>query len=388
MALETRVAGPAATAVETKPTVPFEPPLRLHETDKAEAEGEVQPARCHQAVQSVVFPIPTATEKATTSYFVGTVCEPASTKTPRKTTSSSVLMVPTTMSTMVLTAASAGLTAIPAISTPTDNTSMPAALQDEPLMTTRAIVLVVLLAVLALVTLGCVVFTILRCRRARKQAEHDKTSSFWRKIFAPAQATNRDITLDTLPPPVTAPSSSAFPRSYTLSSTNPYTSTDPATGFPPTNQPSQQPPPPKSKLSTFKSTLKDKAHLTSSKVNPFPLSRATELQRIMHAQARAQDNNNNDPGHGAGGDIGFSKKVDADEMVEICLDEDLALEELTKEDDRRIDEMATWAEKKKSFSPYPLPFRPPTPPPKGGKNGVPYSVNAVAKEKSRWSGGI
>ena len=143
-------------------------------------------------------------------------------------------------------------------------------------------------------------------------------------------------------------------------------------------------------MRTFKSTLKDKAHLTSSKGNPSPYSRAAELQKALQAQAQARQRaaKDNDHGSGAGGDIGLSKGIDSDEMVEVCLDEDVALEQLEKEDNRRIDELAEWADKKKSFSPYPLPFRPPTPPPKCGENGVPYSINAVSTEKSRWSGGV
>jgi hypothetical protein len=84
----------------------------------------------------------------------------------------------------------------------------------------------------------------------------------------------------------------------------------------------------------------------------------------------------------------FGLRLGSDSMVEICLDEDVALEEQEKADNRRIDELVGWTAKNKSYSPYPLPFHPPIPPAKDGEDGKQWSINEMSEEKSRWSGGI
>ena len=66
-------------------------------------------------------------------------------------------------------------------------------------------------------------------------------------------------------------------------------------------------------------------------------------------------------------DLGFGKAEGRSAFVEICLDQDLALEEQKKADRKRMEEVASWDAARRAMSPFPKPYPiPPVPPSTGG----------------------
>lgn len=208
-------------------------------------------------------------------------------------------------------------------------------------------------ALLGLIILVSWAYFRLRYVRKRKEAQHEKTSSFWHKLFAPTQPAERAIPLTEVPG--TGPS-----PFRTSMSTNPYRTPDPGVvaAAPRTR---------KSPFDSIKAAMKARGDQTSSK--PFPIFTSTHAERqAARERARSGDPETSctstDPDAMERGLGGSKEHFD---MVEVCLAEDVALEEEEKAERRRQEERATWDAPRRSMSPYPMnPFRKVAQPPQNG----------------------
>lgn len=134
---------------------------------------------------------------------------------------------------------------------------------------------------------------------------------------------------------------------------NPYITPDPGT------LPGREP------MDSFEAAAASKANLASS--HKFPKFFNSHAEREA-ARARAQGGNT-DAFSGEPGECGLvGGKGPNHAFVEVCLDEDVALEEQEKAERRRMEEMAGWDTPRRSMSPFPTnPFAPKAPPPEGGE---------------------
>lgn len=215
----------------------------------------------------------------------------------------------------------------------------------KPQLSRTQIGVVTASSVLGLLFLIGLAFLIRRCVRKRKEDNHSKISYFWRGMFSPTVQDNGALPLSSLPREATASAGFAHPSA----------TTDPICQSAATNlsQPSQTG---KSKLSSFIAALAAKTHIRHS--DKFPLfhnSRAERLRQAARAQAQADRKAAEieaDPNFDA--QFGWGHGKGSSDLIEVCLDEDVALEELDKEEERRHtqDAMVLDAARKK-LSPFP-----------------------------------
>ncbi|KAF7514307.1 hypothetical protein GJ744_000077 [Endocarpon pusillum] len=386
-AAQMTTAGPDVSA---QSTVPFSPPLRKIPSASPSAFARpIQPSLasgCRAYVQALetptVSPIPTAPGQYTTMKFIQiTECDPGVNGQASVTTSPSFTTNPSGISTVSMrgspitmskgvTLTSTGTTFVTAVVTGTSTlstTSLPATTTStsaEPGaiappgpgkhgLSKTAIGLISTASVLSLIVLVILAYFLLRYIRKRKEAQHERTSSFWHKLFAPTHPAERAIPMTEVPG--TGPS-----PFRTSMSANPYKTPDPGVV-------AAAPRKRKSPFDSIKAAMKARDGQTSS--THFPTFTSTHAER-QAARERARSgypgtfctNTNPDAvAHGFGGsDEPF-------ELVKICLDEGVALEEEEKAERRWQEEKATWDAPRRSMSPYPPnPFRKVAQPPQNG----------------------
>ena len=384
-AVQMTAAGPDVSA---QSTVPFSPPLRM--IPSAGPSAFATPVRpslasgCRAYVQALetptVSPIPTAPGQSTTMKFIQiTECDPGVNGQASVTTSPSFTTNPsgvstvyvkgspitmskgvtltttgTTFVTAVVTGTSAlSTTSLPATTTSAESGTIAPSAPGKHGLSKAAIGLISTASVLSLIVLVILAYFLLRYIRKRKEARHEKTSSFWRKLFAPTHPAERAIPLTEVPG--TGPS-----PFRTSMSANPYRTPDPGVV-------AAAPPKRKFPFDSIKAAMKARGDQTSS--NQFPMFTSTYAER-QAARERARSGypetfcTSTDPDdmeHGFGG------SKEPFDMFEVCLDEDVALEEEEKAERRRQEEKATWDAPRRSISPYPTnPFRKVAQPPQNG----------------------
>ncbi|ERF68343.1 hypothetical protein EPUS_06758 [Endocarpon pusillum Z07020] len=384
-AAQMTTAGPDVSA---QSTVPFSPPLRMIPSASPSAFARpIKPSLasgCRAYVQALetptVSPIPSAPGQFTTMKFIQiTECDPGVNGQASVTTSPSFTTNPSGISTVYMkgspitmskgvTLTSTGTTFVTAIVTGTSTlstTSLPATTTSAAPGATAtpapgkhglskaAIGLISTASVLSLIVLVILAYILRRYIRKRKEAQHEKTSSFWHKLFAPTHPAERAIPLTEVPG--TGPS-----PFRTSMSDNPYRTPDPGVV-------AAAPPKRKSPFNSIKAAMKARGDPTSS--DHFPMFTSTYAER-QAARERARSGypdtfcTNTAPD---AVECGFGGSKDPFDMVEICLAEDVALEEEEKAERRRQEERATWDAPRRSMSPYPTnPFRKVAQPPQNG----------------------
>jgi hypothetical protein len=183
--------------------------------------------------------------------------------------------------------------------------------------------------VLGLLLLIALAFFLIQCLRKRKEAHHRKTSRFWRGLFAPSQPAERASPMMEVqgiggPEPL-------HPQSFTDSNTT----MDPGTFAA------------RKTFDSFKAAVASKSNVSASK----------RIPNFFFSSAKGDDPFSPDMA-----ERGLARKGSNDEFVEVCLDENVALEEQTKAENRRREEVASWDAARAKMSPFPSTYfalRPP-----------------------------
>lgn len=434
--------------METSPTAVGEavvianapsPPLRFHDAKNVAARQ----ARCREAIDSTVFPNPTATELATTKFFLTTLCEEQTKASIRMTRSqttgianpNSMRINPGTGSTIkpIPPAAPSILTTLQTVLTTVSlriTTSAPAAttILAEPVVTDGkralsppAIALIITSLILGLIFLSALAFLLRGCLQRRQvTAQHDETSHFWHHgIFAPWQSTatqSHTSLAHRTPKPTPRPWPISKPSPYIPSDTDPTIGTHPAKTAlrkiltalkPPLPLSSRQPTRDQARAAEHDAEARD--HVVDDDeedINgPLPAApwRKTKTAKTAE-EAKTRTTTNQRVGAERGRGLGLGLGAD-DDMVEICLGEEVVLEEQEKAERRRTAQVARWSQRERSmygYSPFPMPQpwsvpgRGPRPVAEGsaaamagrGSAVVGVGVGVGREEKSRWSGSL
>jgi len=174
-------------------------------------------------------------------------------------------------------------------------------------------------------------FFLIRCLRNRKEAQHRKINRFWRGMFAPSHPAECAI-------PNTEVRGTGGPAPlHAHSFADPYTTPDPGTF------------PARKTFDSFKAAVASKANGSISKKLPnffsSPVKRVISTERLRSGSDDAFCHDMAERGLAENGSDG--------EFVEVCLAEDLALEEHIKAERRRMEEVASWDAARRNMSPFP-----------------------------------
>jgi hypothetical protein len=174
-------------------------------------------------------------------------------------------------------------------------------------------------------------FFLIRYLRRRKGANHRKINRFWGGLFAPSHSAERAI-------PTTEVRGTGGPAPYQAQSfADPYTTSDPGTI------------PARKTFDSFKAAVASKANGSIS-------------SKIPNFFSSSVKRGNDDAGMAERGLAGHGRNG---EFVEVCLDEDLALEEHRKAERRRMEEVESWDAARRNMSPFPSTSFVLKPPPQG-----------------------
>jgi hypothetical protein len=201
--------------------------------------------------------------------------------------------------------------------------------------------------------------------RRRKEAHHQKTSRFWRGLFDRSRPQDPAIPLSDIPR--AAPPCHPFPPTFG----SPYSDNQPAPPYAPGSF--------KSRFSSLEAAVGSTAGTGAShKITEFFGSKSNGTRQTNREKAKG------DPNTAAfSSDLNFTdaelglSNGQPSEFVEVCLGEDVALEEEEKADQKRLTLMPGWDTLRRSMSPFPKP---------ASQGAVKFPLhNEVASESSRWS---
>jgi hypothetical protein len=168
-------------------------------------------------------------------------------------------------------------------------------------------------------------FFLIRCHRKRKEADHRRINRFWRGLFRPSDPAERTIPTTEVrgiggPAPLQAKSpaeSGTFPS--------------------------------RKNFDSFKAAMASRSNGSISKKLPNFFSSPVKREA---SRGRVGGGNDDAFSHDMA-ERGWAENARNGEFVEVCLDEDVALEEHVKAERRRMEEVASWDAFRRNMSPFP-----------------------------------